>query len=688
MRTRKVLAIGMVIVLLMSLIGAMPVSAQGPVVPEPIDLGAKIRKGNFEMGEAPAVPEMGRRAEGMEYVPGDVIYWLALNDYTGRYYFKTYELKAVGTYGEIWVATDLAWPAGDTRPTPVITPEQIDYLMEEFDTNIYPKDTEFFGTPAARNGANSLLVAWGYFPEGYYDGDKVAILVDNIRDDNYYDPTYPFYIAGFFSPSYNYYFDRNVITIDAYDWANRVGPDDSPWRGPDPSRWRPYLYEGVFAHEFQHLIHNDNDGDEETWLNEGMSMFAEWLCGYVAGEDQFDYFLDHAENSLVMWGDQEGSSTNVSEILSDYGIAYLWTLYLYEHFGGGPFIQAIAKSETNGIASVNEQLAAFGYPATFADAFHDFRIACLIDSSKAFKLPFFPWAMFGRGGDWVHPYEFKNADVHVNVDTPEAYCEPGAPPWGTDYLKITDTAIWKMIKFNGADEAVFDTAWTSDGSVLWGGEGDLVDNWAIFEATGGGALTFDTSYEIEELWDFGFVQVSTDGGATWTSLANEYTTAEHDPDAHPKVVANLPGLTGSSNGWVTMSFDLSAYAGQNILIAFRYITDWATTEAGWYIDNVYVNGNLISDGSSVAPFKDITYYQPIELDFKVTLVGMYERYGKTNYIVRDMYLDDLTEEGAGFLAGIVRLGGHAVLLVSLEVPEENAYFYGPYEYKIVYPWEW
>ncbi|MCR4408159.1 MAG: immune inhibitor A [Anaerolineae bacterium] len=688
MRTRKVLAIGMVIVLLMSLIGAMPVSAQGPVVPEPIDLGAKIRKGNFNLEEAPAMPEMGRRAEGMEYVPGDVIYWLALNDYTGRYYFKTYELKAVGTYGEIWVATDLAWPAGDPRPAPVITQEQIDYLLNEFDTNIYPKDTEFFGTPAERNGANSLLVAWGYFPEGYYDGDKVAILVDNIRDDQYYDPTYPFYIAGFFSPSYNYYFDRNIITIDAYDWANRVGPDDSPWRGDDPSRWRPYLYEGVFTHEFQHLIHNDNDGDEESWLNEGMSDFAEWLCGYGHPESHVDYFLNHAENSLVMWGDQEGSSTNVSEILSDYGLAYLWTLYLYEHFGGGPFIQALAKSETNGIASVNETLAAFGYPATFADVFNDFRIALLIDSPKAFKLPFFPWAMFGRGGDWVHPYVFKNIDLHVNVDTPEAYCEPGAPPWGTDFLKITDNSILKMIKFNGADEAVFDTAWTSDGQVLWGGEGDLKDNWAIFEATGGGTLTFDTSYEIEELWDFGFVQVSTDGGATWTSLANEYTTSEHDPDAHPKVVANLPGLTGSSDGWVTMSFDLSAYAGQNILIAFRYVTDWATTEAGWYIDNVYVNGNLISDGSSVAPFKDITYYQPIELDFKVTLVGMYERYGKTNYIVRDMYLDDLKEEGAGFLAGIVRLGGYAVLLVSLEVPEENAYFYGPYEYKIVYPWEW
>ncbi|MDY7040398.1 MAG: immune inhibitor A [Chloroflexota bacterium] len=686
MKTRKLLAIGMVLTILMSLVGVAPVAAQGPVVPKPIDLGAKIRKGNYDLGEAPAMPAMGRLPDSMDYVPGDVVTWLALDDYEDYYYFKDYELKAVGTYGEVWVATDLSWPEGDPREDPVVLQEQIDHLLNEFDTNIYPTDTEFFGTPDEHDGSNSLLVEWGYFPEGYYDGDKVAIMIDNVRDDNYYDSSYPFYIAGFYSPSYEVYFDRNMFTIDAYDWANRIGPDDSPWRGPDPDRWRPYLYEGVFAHEFQHLIHDDNDSDEETWLNEGMSMFAEWLCGYVESEDQFDFFLDHAENSLVMWGDQEEGEP---EILADYGIVYLWTLYLYEHFGGGPFVQALATSEANGIASVNEELAAFGYDATFADAFHDFRIACLIDSPRAFKLPFFPWGMFGRGGDWVHPYEFKNADVHVNVDTEEAYSEAGAPPWGTDYIKITDEALLKMIKFNGDDEAIFGTPWTSDGDVLWSGTGDLLDHWAIFEATGGGTLTFDTLWDLEDYWDFGFVQVSTDGGATWTSLEDNegYSTYEYDPNAHPKVVENLPGLTSWVDEWLTLSYDLSAYAGQDILIGFRLVTDWATHYGGWWIDNVYVDGTLISDGSNLDPFMDITELQPIELDFSVTLVGMYEQYGKMNYVVRDMYLDDLTEEGAGFLSGIVRLGGHAVMLVSLEVPEESAYFYGPYDYVIEFPWE-
>jgi hypothetical protein len=691
----KTIALAMMLAVLASLIGVLPVAADDASEPgpEPMVLGDLVRRGHYAIEGAPDTGKLARRGAGADWEVGDVVTWLALDDYEGYYYFKDFELMAIGTYGEVWVATDLSWPAGDTRPTPVVTQEQIDYLLAEFDDNMYPIETDFFGMPDYHDGSLSLLVAWGYFPEGYYDGDKLAIMIDNVRDDNYYDPTYPFYIAGFYSPSFEGYFDRNMMSIDAYDWTNRVGPDGS----------RPYLYEGVFAHEFQHLIHDDNDPDEELWVNEGMSMFAEWLTGYVTGEDQYDFFLDHSENSLVWWGDQEEGEP---EILADYGIVYLWTLYLYEHFGGGPFIQALATSETNGIASVDETLTDFGYPATFEDVFLDFRVACLVDSAASFDLPFFPWGMWpGRGMDWVHPYEFRHADVHVNIDTPEAYDTPpappwgpddylGAPPWGTDYVKIADLGILSRLSFDGLDEYSEPTPWTSGsgspshGDVLWSGTGDLIDNWAIFEATGGGTLTLDSLWDIEDYWDFGFVQVSTDGGLTWTSLSDNegFSTSVHDPNAHPKIVANLPGLTSWVDDWVALSYDLSAYAGQDILIAFRYVTDWATTYGGWWIDNVMVDGTLISDGSSVEPFTTPTELFPVEQDFAVTVVGMYERYGKSFHIVRDMTLNDLTEEGSGFLTGVIRNGGQVVLLVSLKVDEADAWFYGPYEYAISRPW--
>lgn len=60
--------------------------------------------------------------------------------------------------------------------------------------------------------------------------------------------------------------------------------------------------------------------------------------------------------------------------------------------------------------------------------------------------------------------------------------------------------------------------------------------------------TFETvtKYDIESLWDFGFVQVSTDGGARWVSQSNVYTTMNHDPGAMSQIVTNLPGLTGQN----------------------------------------------------------------------------------------------------------------------------------------------
>ena len=216
--------------------------------------------------------------------------------------------------------------------------------------------------------------------------------------------------------------------------------------------------------------------------------------------------------------------------------------------------------------------------------------------------------------------------------------------------------------------------------MLWGGSGDLIDDWAIFSAPGGGRLTFDTQYDIEEGWDFGFVQVSIDGGRTWTSLANAHTTSAHDPNAYPTAVANLPGLTGSTGGaWINMSFDLSAYAGKQILIAFRYVTDWSATWTGWFVDNVRVGSTLVSDGSTIAPFKDITQILPINNDYTVTFVGI-KTVGKGNqYKVISMKLSRVTEAGLFELNKILKNSDSAVMLVTFDAQPGISY-YAPYSY--------
>jgi bacillopeptidase F (M6 metalloprotease family) len=122
-------------------------------------------------------------------------------------------------------------------------------------------------------------------------------------------------------------------------------------------------------------------------------------------------------------------------------------------------------------------------------------------------------------------------------------------------------------------------------------------------ASGDRTLVFDTKYNIELDWDFGIVQISTDGGLRWTSIDNATTTTVHNGGALGSIVSQLPGFSGVGD-WSTQTFDLSAYAGQTVLLRFRMMTDTFQlgnnadeSGAGWWIDDVRVGGTLVSDGT-------------------------------------------------------------------------------------------
>jgi len=103
-------------------------------------------------------------------------------------------------------------------------------------------------------------------------------------------------------------------------------------------------------------------------------------------------------------------------------------------------------------------------------------------------------------------------------------------------------------------------------------------------------LTFKTFYDIEEGWDFGFVQASTDGGSTWASLPGTTTTDQHEPDCWFR--EEMPGYSGFSGGWGDETVDLSSFAGQSsVLLRFRYETDPNTLGLGWYLDDITITAD-------------------------------------------------------------------------------------------------
>lgn len=105
------------------------------------------------------------------------------------------------------------------------------------------------------------------------------------------------------------------------------------------------------------------------------------------------------------------------------------------------------------------------------------------------------------------------------------------------------------------------------------------------------------NYSIEENWDFGFVEVSTNGGATWTEqkVYNEAGTAVSTPDGYADPNGRMAdfggkkyGLTGATDGWAHHYANLTAFAGQNIKVRLMYATDAGFEDKGWFVDDLSV----------------------------------------------------------------------------------------------------
>lgn len=611
--------------------------------------------------------------------------WLALNDFSNSIYLKNYTLRGVGDHIQVWVANDTTFPAGDCRNDlglAAVTDEQVDNFVSEFDTNIYPAESETFSTPPDRDGAGGADLAGQLgLPADYWQvsggqADDIVVLVDNVRDANYYDPSTPdgqTYIAGFFYSVFNEYVDRNVMTIDAFDWLHRTGanpPDDSA----DPAyvacaesqgstrpygTSRPHLYEGTFAHEYQHLLEYYEDPDEESWVNEGLSDWAQTLVGYVdpsippdqPGADGhlscFQGFqppnFGGPENSLTEWSDQGGP-----EILCDYGAAYSFMEYLASHYGEA-FMTALHRNDDSGLAGLDAVLDQFRAHRSAQETIHDWAAAMALD------------AAMGRRARHRSPFSIASMNAKINWDNTQAYDSPGAPPNGSDYVRLRDgngnylsARQLRSISFNGSStleptpveweesatppDATTDT--TTCGNIgngsgpaaLWSGCGENLDRSIVRQVTvpaGGASLTFDALWDTEAGWDYGFVQVSDDGGKTWTSLSTADTTTDHDPGAISAVTSQLPGFTGDSGTWKSESADLSAYAGKDVLIGFRYITDPGVNEAGFWVRNIAVGGTSIP--STLDGWQTISQVNPTPVaGFTVQLVG-YDSHGHAAY---------------------------------------------------------
>ena len=317
---------------------------------------------------------------------------------------------------------------------------------------------------------------------------------------------------------------------------------------------RPYF--GTLAHELQHAVHWNGDSTEETWVNEGLSEVAVAVAGYSTSFK--GAFLRSPTRSLVHW--PLGGTR-----LAYYGAGNLFFEYLAGHYGGRESLSLLVAEPEDGIAGIDAYLRRMGYDATFRDVFGDWVVANYVDDPD--------------GGPYSYPGENLAVQATAHM-TDFGERSSTIPQYSAEYISIDMPSGDVRVRFVGQPEtALLPEPPPSGGRCWWSNRGDAISSTLTrtldLSDVEIATLSFSFWYDVEEDWDYGYVEVSTDGSATWDIL----TTPGSSPES-PVGNSFGPGYSGSSNGWVSEAVDLSAHAGREVFLRFHYVTDEAINGAG------------------------------------------------------------------------------------------------------------
>lgn len=339
------------------------------------------------------------------------------------------------------------------------------------------------------------------------------------------------------------------------------------------NRSQNYLYyETVLAHEFQHMILWYRDRNEETWINEGQSEFAQVVAGYEPSTLFADVFAANPDTQLTAWGETQGNNG------PHYGSAFLFVSYFAQRFGAD-LTRALVAHPANGLRGVDAVLAAAGRPLSADQLFADWVVANYVDDPSAL------------GQEGVYGY----LDFDPKPPTPAArYDEyPTEAEAATVYNYAADYLLLEgrgdvRLHFRGATATRLADLQPRSGRLMWwGNRGDDFDT-RLTRRFDLSDLPADTPvemsaalwYDIEDRYDYGYVMASRDG-AHWTLLSGD-RMAPFEAEGS----ALGPGYTGRSDGWVTDHFDLSDYVGGEVWVRFEYVTDDAVGASGWFVDDI------------------------------------------------------------------------------------------------------
>ncbi|MBB27671.1 MAG: hypothetical protein CME25_02055 [Gemmatimonadetes bacterium] len=318
---------------------------------------AQPRCGTYLLTSSQALHKtVNARQSTASFQIGDPLTVPAFSFRQGLRYQTTTTCRWVGEHCYIFVEDEI-WK------TPRITQKGIESLAVAFDQStpihadqgIYQTTTGIFGMPPDVDGDPRIFIV-------------VLDIIDSV-------------ISGTFSGYYDTEnqqppISREIVYVD----SNPIDLDSN-------------LARATLAHEFQHMLHWAADPDENKWLDEGCSEYAELACGYkdttatsASGYLQVPNLLRTSDPSLLI-----GSSTGISSeaswgsngfflpILFDQ--SFLLVTYIAEQYGH-PAIGSLVADPENGTASVDNMLGGLEYEERFWDVWGNWISAVFLDQEE------------------------------------------------------------------------------------------------------------------------------------------------------------------------------------------------------------------------------------------------------------------------------------------------------------------
>jgi immune inhibitor A len=424
-------------------------------------------------------------------------------------------------------------------------------------------------------------------------------------------------------------------------------------------------FDGILAHEFQHMIHWAVDRDEDTWVNEGLSELAGHVNGYdVGGSDWL--FTTKPDTQLTTWPELEDSGPH-------YGASYLFLTYFLDQYGEDA-VRHLVRESANGIAGFDAVLMqADPDQRRFKDLFSDWVIANYLQD---------PDLADGHYGYVdLQLDQLRHAAHHTDYPVEQ---QATVHQYAADYILLEgDRPL--TVEFHGGLVVPLVGNEAHSGDFQW---------WAARGDEGDATLTraFDLSdlsqatlqvwmwYDLEADYDYAYVEVSTDGGKTWDLLSNADTTV-----TNPSGNSYGPGFTGQSgNGerarWVQETFDLTPYAGQPVLVRFEVVTDDTVNYPGFCVDDISIpelnyrtDVESGPDGWQAEGWLRVTSHVPQEFVVQLITIGEETR-------VERMSLDGQMR-GRMTIPGLGQDIDRAVLVVSALAPSTTEW--AAYTYQII-----